>query len=306
MHAYKRAHTQRNMAQLDHTSEGNASSSGSPRTKTNAGATRRLPAPSAFEAVVNPEKYRVPDDSYAPCGHGHSVAMCSTAGKVGRNGRSAAIGATLFWLTCPSLNNLVARFERHGIIALLTSRFATDKDLLERHVASHALYTKLAEERLPEDQAKFFFDQFVKNADLSKRKFGNAAVGHPEDLKCMHALVAQSLAGAFNPLGNLCLHYILRLQNLLDHAMCSVQEEDKVTDTSELHARRISHVVDKVSGVLEFLDERGLDWFLEPPMETLQDGTKSVAAAKCCQAAEAIVFAAEGHAPRARKKYRKN
>lgn len=287
---------------------------------------RKQPAgPSPYQIVADQEKYRVPDAAFGPCQHGASGTLCSTSGKVGRNGRSAAIGATLCWLTCPQLNNIVARFERNGLMPALAARFTTDSALVAAHVSSHGAYESLVMRSLDETQRNFFKSHFIEPEDVSKRKFGNAAVGHEADLKCMHALVAQTICGASNPLGNLCLHYILHLKSELD-AMVNAEVEaaepdvsapacastvDTTTPTTVAASPNLKAcgVVDRPDGMLQYLDRVGLAYVMTPPMASSDDETESgggVASAECCAAAAWIIVTCEGHAPRTRKKHRKN
>lgn len=269
--------------------------------------TRFVEGPSPYEAVADPAKYRVADATFGTCSHGHSGTLCATSGKVGRNGRSAAIGATLCWLTCASLNNIIARFERHGLISALAARLQTDSKLLSLHVASHAVYEGMAMSTLQEPQRSFFRAHFMEPADVTKRKFGNAAVGHEGDLKCMHALVAQSICGAHNPLGNLCLHYILHLRSQVD----SLVNANKTThpgdaDIAASPNLQVCAIVDCAAGMLNFLDQVGVQAVLLPPLQATAEGGADVATAECCAAADVLIVACEGHAPRTRKKHRKH
>lgn len=282
------------------------------------------PSPTPFESVVDPNRYRAPDVGYSPCAHGHAGTLCTTAGKVGRNGRTAAIGATLFWLTCPAVNNLIARMERHGIIATLASRMSHDACLQEAHIQSHRVYEDLAMSLLMPEQAAFFRQHFLTDdADSSfcsgdapleveeeeprrkaalnaRRKYGNAAVCHATDLKCLHALAAQSLCNAPNPLGNAVLHYMLHLSGAVKDDLEAMGEEATDSDKQQ----RAAAIVDDREGFMTFVDRRG-GWkvFEHPPLNP-KDG--HVDGASCCAAAESVLLAAEGHPLRQRKKHRKN
>lgn len=280
---------------------------------------RRQAGPSPFQLVAEQSKYRVADATFGPCQHGAGGTLCSTSGKVGRNGRSAAIGATLCWLTCPQLNNIVARFERNGLMPALAARFAIDEALTAAHVSSHSAYESLALMSLEEPQRAFFKDHFIEPEDISKRKFGNAAVGHATDLKCMHALVAQSICGASNPLGNLCLHYILHLKSQVDALRATeVAASESVTESPDAAPSiktcvtpaqdlRVCAIVDAPSGMLAYLDAVGLAHVMSPPCSTIAGSAQpAIASAECCEAATQLIIACEGHAPRTRKKHRKN
>lgn len=264
---------------------------------------RAPPPKSKFEAVVTQERYRVSDSCRASCCHGPAAVMCAASGKVGRNGRVAAIGATQFWLVCPSLNNIIARFERHGVVAMLTQRLSADPALLCAHVESHKKYEALVLSLLSAEQAEFFTAHFLDCPDEAKRKFGNAGVGHEGDLKCVHALVAQSLGGASNPLGNLILKYIVALEEQVRSA-CS-EEVRTIMACEDLGSNpSISAKIDDVANIERFLDSEGLGNVVE---DNLQDGVaRDEFCTRVCAKAEWLLQQAEGHFLRARKKHRKN
>jgi uncharacterized protein len=207
----------------------------------------------------------------------------------------------------------------------LAARFTKDPALVASHVASHAAYERLAMNSLDETQREFFKSHFMEPEDVSKRKFGNAAVGHEDDLKCMHALVAQSICGASNPLGNLCLHYILHLKSEVDTLLSEEADNAQGLEAAPAAAAsatatnatpilttaspnlKACAVVDRPNGILLFLDRVGLDSVMDPPLVTAAPDQKPmIASAECCAAAALIITACEGHAPRTRKKHRKN
>ena len=236
---------------------------------------------SKFLTLVDPSKYRQPDDHVASCQHGPCVVSCVTSGKAGRNGRTAAVGATIFWLQCPSLNNILARFERHGAIRMLQQRLSEDAALLASHVASHLVYESRVRSILPtEEQRAFFFDQFVQPTDASKRKFGNAGVSHAEDMKCLHALAAQSLGGAPNPIGTAVLLYVADLHAKLNSGSITIADAD---DFVRFFA---------------FYDS------LKP--DQLKMSGDELCSPTLCAVTASLLIALEGHEPRARKKHRKN
>lgn len=297
-----------------------------------------LTGPSEYQAAADPEKYRVPDHCCACCSeHTDAAVSCVNAGKNGRNGRSAAVGATVFWLTCPALNNLVARWERAGAVQRLSQwmNSAPQASFLQAHVDSHALFLKVVSTYMSEDQMQFFTTHFVTNADENRRKFGNAAVSHASDLKCLHALVGQSLGGAFNPLGNAILRYIAKVHDdiLGEHSSViaptgtRATDEEESTEKSEEAAvsaagqrnEAVCAVLDDVERLVEFLtafdDPRALytaeslDGILKQKAKTEGEGTSERTTwdvTALCRAASELLLAAEGHAPRARKKHRKN
>jgi hypothetical protein len=94
---------------------------------------------------------------------------------------------TLYYLTCPKATAAVGRLEASGLMREMTDRLAADEELARRYRDAHESYlaTREAIARVPEI------------ADVS-------AGGMPNRVKCLHVLVAHSLArgpGA-NPLGD--------------------------------------------------------------------------------------------------------
>lgn len=169
-----------------------------------------------YSSAADPLRYRQPDQILSACSaHGRAAVLCYTAGKTGRAGRTAAIGATPFWLTCSHLNNLVARLERQGAVAAVARLMRSNTEFAQAHADSHAVYAQRVKQLLSHEQWLFFDSHFVNPADACHRKFGNAAVSHVHDLKCLHALVAQSLCGAPNPIGDIVINFIAFMHTLL-------------------------------------------------------------------------------------------
>lgn len=92
---------------------------------------------------------------------------------------------TLYYLTCPRAAAAVSRLEAAGVMHGMTERLATDDDLRAAYLAAHTSYVR-------ERDAL---------GDLSSDA---SAGGMPERVKCLHALVAHSLAvgPGTNPLGD--------------------------------------------------------------------------------------------------------
>jgi hypothetical protein len=94
---------------------------------------------------------------------------------------------TLYYLTCPKATAAVGRLEASGLMREMTDRLAADEELARRYRDAHESYlaTREAIARVPEIA-------------------GVSAGGMPNRVKCLHVLVAHSLArgpGA-NPLGD--------------------------------------------------------------------------------------------------------
>ena len=92
---------------------------------------------------------------------------------------------TLYYLCCSVLNSAVGRMESEGLMATMNEQLASDPALAARYLAAHQAY--LAERNAVRDLG----------IDVS-------AGGMPSRVKCLHVLVAHSLAsgGGVNPLGD--------------------------------------------------------------------------------------------------------
>lgn len=97
---------------------------------------------------------------------------------------------TLFYLTCPRACGLVGTLEASGLMAEMTQRLAEDAQLAERYRAAHASYLHERKQR----------------GDVPEIA-GVSAGGMPDRVKCLHVLVAHSLAAGpgVNPLGDAAL-----------------------------------------------------------------------------------------------------
>ena len=94
---------------------------------------------------------------------------------------------TTYYLTCPQAVSACSSFESQGLMAEMNRRLQQDHDLAVAYRQAHEQY--LADrERL---------DSVPEIADIS-------AGGMPDRVKCLHALVAHSLAvgQGVNPLGD--------------------------------------------------------------------------------------------------------
>jgi hypothetical protein len=100
---------------------------------------------------------------------------------------------TMYYLTCPRAVAACSALESRGLMAELTQRLSHDHDLAEAYRRAHEQY--LADrERL---------DSVPEIAEIS-------AAGMPDRVKCLHALVAHSLAAGkgVNPVGDEALREI--------------------------------------------------------------------------------------------------
>ncbi len=92
---------------------------------------------------------------------------------------------TLFYLCCSVLNSAIGRMEAGGVMRAMTDELAADPELAARYRAAHESYLAL------------------RNA-IDDLGIGVTAGGMPDRVKCLHVLVAHSLAvgRGVNPLGD--------------------------------------------------------------------------------------------------------
>jgi hypothetical protein len=92
---------------------------------------------------------------------------------------------TMFYLCCSVLNSAVSRMESVGVMREMTAELAADPDVAAGYRAAHESYLTMRNEL----------------ADLG---ISVTAGGMPDRVKCLHVLVAHSLAmgRGVNPLGD--------------------------------------------------------------------------------------------------------
>jgi hypothetical protein len=94
---------------------------------------------------------------------------------------------TLYYLTCPRAAAAIGRLEASGLMREMTDRLATDPELATRYEQAHESYLRTRES--------------IEHVDEID---GISAGGMPNRVKCLHVLVAHSLAcgAGVNPLGD--------------------------------------------------------------------------------------------------------
>jgi uncharacterized protein len=94
---------------------------------------------------------------------------------------------TLYYLTCPRAASAIGRLEGSGLMREMTERLATDDELAARYRAAHESYLARRE-------------QLGEVGEIA----GISAGGMPTRVKCLHVLIAHSLAvgRGVNPLGD--------------------------------------------------------------------------------------------------------
>jgi hypothetical protein len=141
------------------------------------------PATDADRAVVAAQLGRDPRGLLAVvarCPSGHPAAVATSPRLP-----DGSPFPTLYYLTCPRLASLIGRLEAGGVMREMTDRLATDPDLAAAYQRAHETY-------LSERDAIVQLGTQV------------TAGGMPGRVKCLHALVAHSLAAGpgVNPFGD--------------------------------------------------------------------------------------------------------
>lgn len=94
---------------------------------------------------------------------------------------------TLYYLTCPRAAGAIGTLEASGVMREMTERLTSDDELRARFSNAHLAYVRARDaiENVPEID-------------------GVSAGGMPDRVKCLHVLVAHSLAAGpgVNPLGD--------------------------------------------------------------------------------------------------------
>jgi hypothetical protein len=99
---------------------------------------------------------------------------------------------TTYYLTCPRANAACSTLESAGVMAEMADRLHTDPQLADRYRRAHAAYLR--------DRAELGEHLRHSVPEIARVSAG----GMPDRVKCLHALVAHSLAAGpgVNPLGD--------------------------------------------------------------------------------------------------------
>jgi hypothetical protein len=92
---------------------------------------------------------------------------------------------TVFYLTCPRARSAIGRLEASGLMREMTGRLVADADLAARYRAAHE-------------------DYLARRNAIESLGTDVSAGGMPRRVKCLHVLVAHSLAAGpgINPFGD--------------------------------------------------------------------------------------------------------
>lgn len=98
---------------------------------------------------------------------------------------------TLYYLTCPKVRSAIGRLEAAGLMREMTARIASDPDLAARYQAAHDAY-------------------LARRDAIEPLGSTVTAGGMPTRVKCLHVLVAHSLAAGpgVNPFGDEALELL--------------------------------------------------------------------------------------------------
>ena len=140
--------------------------------------------------IVAAQLERIPRDVYAvghrcPCG---AVDVVETPPRLA----DGTPFPTFYYATCPRLTAAISTLESSGLMNDMNERLQNDPNLLGQYQAAHDDY-----EAARDSVAKEL------NLDVPEVK-GTTAGGMPDRVKCLHSLVAHSLAvgSGVNPLGD--------------------------------------------------------------------------------------------------------
>jgi len=99
---------------------------------------------------------------------------------------------TFYYATCPRLTGAISTLESSGVMASMSERLLTDPELAGEYQAAHIDY-----------EASRSAVAAELNIDVPEIS-GITAGGMPDRVKCLHALIAHSLAAGngVNPLGD--------------------------------------------------------------------------------------------------------
>uniref|UniRef100_A0A7S1Q820 DUF501 domain-containing protein n=1 Tax=Neobodo designis TaxID=312471 RepID=A0A7S1Q820_NEODS len=262
--------------------------------------------------------FRRPDEvAYRAVGSGEpAVTRCTHAGKV-KGKKISYIGPTVFWLTHAALANIVARYERFGGVKAVEAMLKEDKAFGELYLASHDAYVAAVLPRLPDEQREFFVEHY-SGPNAKGRKYGNAAVGEPLSVKCLHAHVGAALAGVPNPIGAAVCRYTVAMAAALKareaaRRTSSSADADKADDGADATAASSSEpaVPAGDAATMDVTDDfpRNFAAFVARNKKdafTLEGVDINSADFDVCGAALALVVHFDGHAPSFKKKHRIN
>ena len=161
----------------------------------------------------------------------------------------------------------------------------------------------------------------------STRRYGNASVSSPSDVKCLHAQLGGALGGVPTPIGCAVANYVLHLESELA-AVTGVEgkttdehvgEKRKPPESDEnIEKSSLLAAIKNLSHLGAFLDQQKTEAYLPHPEKWFstappsaggnseEANSDSVPTSGLCDSALKVLMAIDGHAPRTRKKKRLN
>jgi uncharacterized protein len=156
-------------------------------------------------AIVAAQLQRIPRDVYGvghrcPCG---AIDVVQTPPRLA----DGTPFPTFYYATCPKLTAAISTLESSGLMTQMNERLQSEPELMGQYQAAHVDY-----ETARDVVAKEL------NLDVPEVK-GVTAGGMPDRVKCLHSLIAHSLAAGegINPLGDEAL---AKLPNWWENKAC--------------------------------------------------------------------------------------
>ena len=156
-------------------------------------------------AIVAAQLQRTPRDVYGvghrcPCG---AIDVVQTPPRLA----DGTPFPTFYYATCPKLTAAISTLESSGLMTQMNERLQSEPELMGQYQAAHVDY-----ETARDVVAKEL------NLDVPEVK-GVTAGGMPDRVKCLHSLIAHSLAAGegINPLGDEAL---AKLPNWWENKAC--------------------------------------------------------------------------------------
>lgn len=115
-------------------------------------------------------------------------------------GEEPHVFPTLFWLTCPYLNRLVARLESSGHVARWQQCLQEDAQLAAAMQQAHEHYAQQRREVVPDAVQSCLARSYAKHYRVLMES-GVGGIRNQEGIKCLHTHLAHTLAGGPNPVG---------------------------------------------------------------------------------------------------------
>ena len=122
------------------------------------------------------------------------------------------VPGTLFWLTCPRVNEFVSRLEHAGFLQELKKKYCESESGLSELKNAHSNYSEFLKEFLSDDLSVFsrwatsnqVLEMPKDGKDINPklvRRYGNAGDAYPNSIKCLHSHITSYLIGVDDVIG---------------------------------------------------------------------------------------------------------